>query len=112
MDPIVVGAQIVMAMQTLVSREVDPTVPAVVTLATFNAGRVSNVIPDRAVIKGTIRAFDDVLFKHLEQRVREPVPARTSSPASPGSRRRRTGLPRGRSGGSPLQIVERNPRQG
>src|SRR6266851_5361793 len=70
-DPVVVGAQIVMAMQTLVSREVDPTVPAVVTLATFNAGNVSNVIPDRAVIKGTIRAFDDVLFKHLEQRVRE-----------------------------------------
>src|SRR6266567_2657547 len=70
-DPVVVGAHIVMAMQTLVSREVDPTVPAVVTLATFNAGKVSNVIPDRAVIKGTIRAFDDVLFKHLEQRVRE-----------------------------------------
>src|SRR6266516_4543589 len=70
-DPVVVGAQIVMAMQTLVSREVDPTVPAVVTLATFHAGNVSNVIPDRAVIKGTIRAFDDTLFKHLEQRVRE-----------------------------------------
>jgi amidohydrolase len=70
-DPVVVGAQIVMAMQTLVSREVDPTVPAVVTLATFHAGNVSNVIPDRAVIKGTIRAFDVALFKHLEQRVRE-----------------------------------------
>ena len=70
-DPVVVGAQIVLAMQTLVSREVDPTVPAVVTLAVFNAGTVSNVIPDRAVLKGTIRAFDDVLFKHLEQRVRE-----------------------------------------
>ena len=70
-DPVVVGAQIVMAMQTLVSREVDPTVPAVVTLATFNAGSVSNVIPDRAVLKGTIRAFDDTLFKHLEERVRE-----------------------------------------
>ena len=70
-DPVVVGAQIVLAMQTLVSREVNPVVPAVVTLATFNAGTVSNVIPDRAVIKGTIRAFDDLLFKHLEQRVRE-----------------------------------------
>ena len=70
-DPVVVGAQIVMAMQTLVSREVDPTVPAVVTLAAFNSGNVSNVIPDQAVIKGTIRAFDDALFKHLEQRVRE-----------------------------------------
>lgn len=70
-DPVVVGAHIVTAMQTLVSREVDPTVPAVVTLATFHAGNVSNVIPDRAEIKGTIRAFDDVLFRHLEQRVTE-----------------------------------------
>lgn len=70
-DPVVVGAHIVTAMQTLVSREVDPTVPAVVTLATFHAGNVSNVIPDRAVLKGTIRAFDDVLFAHLEQRVRD-----------------------------------------
>jgi amidohydrolase len=70
-DPVVVGAQIVMAMQTLVSREVKPTVPAVVTLAAFNAGTVSNVIPDTAVIKGTIRAFDNELFKHLEERVRE-----------------------------------------
>jgi amidohydrolase len=70
-DPVVVGAEIVVAMQTLVSREVDPTVPAVVTLASFNAGRVSNVIPDRAVIKGTIRAYDPVLFQHLEQRLRE-----------------------------------------
>ncbi len=70
-DPVVVGAQIVLATQSLVSREVDPTVPAVVTLAAFNAGTVSNVIPDRAVLKGTIRAFDDKLFAHLEERVRE-----------------------------------------
>jgi len=70
-DPVVVGANIVVAMQSLVSREVDPTVPAVVTLAAFNSGNVSNVIPDQAVIKGTIRAFDGALFKHLEQRVRE-----------------------------------------
>ncbi len=70
-DPVVVGAQIVMAMQTLVSREVKPTLPAVVTLAVFNAGTVSNVIPDTAVLKGTIRAFDNDLFLHLEERVRE-----------------------------------------
>jgi amidohydrolase len=70
-DPVVVGAQIVLAMQTLVSREVDPTTPAVVTLGAFNAGRVSNVIPDTAVLKGTVRAFDNALFTHLEQRVRE-----------------------------------------
>jgi amidohydrolase len=70
-DPVVVGAQIVMAMQTLVSREVKPTVPAVVTFGAFNAGAVSNVIPDIAVLKGTIRAFDNELLVHLEERVRE-----------------------------------------
>ena len=70
-DPIVVGAQIVVALQTLVSREVDPTVPAVVTIGSFVAGNASNVIPDTAVLRGTVRAFDPKLFKHLEDRVRE-----------------------------------------
>jgi len=74
-DPIVVGAEIVVALQTLVSREVDPIVPAVVTIGAFNAGKLSNVIPDRAVLLGTVRAFDDALFAHLEQRVREVATA-------------------------------------
>ena len=72
-DPVVVGAQIVSAVQTLVAREVDPTVPAVVTLGSFNAGNRHNVIADRGVLTGTIRAFDDKLFSHLEQRLREVV---------------------------------------
>jgi amidohydrolase len=70
-DPIVVGAHIVVALQTLVSREVDPTVPAVVTIGSFIAGRPSNVIPDTATLRGTVRAFDPELFTHLERRVRE-----------------------------------------
>ena len=72
-DPIVVGAQIVSALQTIVSREVDPFAPAVVTLGSFNAGNVHNVIPDRAVITGTIRGFDDQLFERMETRLREIV---------------------------------------
>jgi amidohydrolase len=72
-DPIVVGAEIVGALQTLVAREVDPTVPAVLTIGAFNAGTRSNVIPDRAVLLGTIRAFDDELFAHLEKRLQEVV---------------------------------------
>lgn len=72
-DPVVVGAQIVLATQTMVSREVDPTVPAVVTLGSFNAGNRSNVIADRAVLMGTIRAYDDQLFAHLERRLTEIV---------------------------------------
>ena len=72
-DPIVAGAHVVSALQTLVAREVDPAEPAVVTLAAFNAGTTHNVIPDRAVIKGTIRAFDGDLFDRLERRLREVV---------------------------------------
>lgn len=78
-DPVVVGSHIVVALQTLVSREVDPTVPAVVTIGSFNAGNRSNVIPDRAVLMGTIRAFDEKLFAHLEQRLKEVVAGVASS---------------------------------
>lgn len=70
-DPVVVGSQIVGAVQAMVAREVDPNATAVVTFGSFNAGESFNVIADRAVIKGTIRAFDDELLAHLEQRLRE-----------------------------------------
>ena len=68
-DPVVVAAQIVTALQTLVSREVEPGVPAVVTLGALQAGTTFNVIPDRAVIKGTIRSFEDGVMEHLEARI-------------------------------------------
>jgi metal-dependent amidase/aminoacylase/carboxypeptidase family protein len=46
------------ALQTLVSRRIDPAVPAVVTVATIHAGTADNVIPDRAVLTGTMRTVD------------------------------------------------------
>jgi amidohydrolase len=70
-DPIVVGAQVVSALQTLVSREAPPDRAAVLTLGSFQAGSASNVIPDRAVITGTIRAYDADLMKELERRTVE-----------------------------------------
>lgn len=58
-DPIVVGAEIVGAIQTLVSRQVDIThEPAVVSVGQFEAGVRNNIIPDRARLVGTIRTFD------------------------------------------------------
>jgi IAA-amino acid hydrolase len=72
-DPVIVAAQIVTALQTLVSREVEPGVPAVVTLGALQAGTTFNVIPDRALIKGTIRAFDGDLMKQLEGRINTVV---------------------------------------
>jgi amidohydrolase len=70
-DPVVIAAQIVVALQTLVSREVEPGVPAVVTLGALQAGTTFNVIPDRALIKGTIRAYDAEVMQRLEARIEE-----------------------------------------
>ncbi|TMC07619.1 MAG: amidohydrolase [Chloroflexi bacterium] len=70
-DPVVVAAHVVTALQTLVSREVPPDRAAVVTLGSLIAGSASNVIPDRAVIKGTIRAYDGDLMRELERRLQE-----------------------------------------
>lgn len=55
-DPIVAVAAMIGALQTLVSRRLDPAQPGVVTVGTINAGTAANIIPDRAVISGTIRA--------------------------------------------------------
>lgn len=54
-DPIVVGSAIVSALQTMISREKDPTVPGVVTIGSFRAGEAFNVIPDTAELSGTVR---------------------------------------------------------
>jgi hippurate hydrolase len=56
-DPIVAAAAIVGALQQVVSRGVDPSDTAVLTVATMHAGTASNVIPERAVLTGTVRAI-------------------------------------------------------
>jgi amidohydrolase len=59
-DPIVVGAQIVMGLQTIVSRSVDVTKePSVVTVGVFHGGNRDNIIPDEVKMQGTIRTFDE-----------------------------------------------------
>jgi len=56
-DPIVAACEAVLSLQSIVSREVDPTDSAVVHIGIFNAGTAVNVIPDSAVIKGTARTL-------------------------------------------------------
>ena len=64
-DPIVVGSQIVLGLQTIVSRKVNLTEePAVVTVGAFHSGNRNNIIPDKAKMEGTVRAFDE---KHREE---------------------------------------------
>jgi amidohydrolase len=57
-DPIVAGAAFVAQAQTVVSREIDPLRPAVVTIGAFNGGTVHNIIPERVVLRGTVRTLD------------------------------------------------------
>jgi len=56
-DPIVIGAYIVTALQTVVSRELNPVEAGVVTVGAFRAGEANNVIPDSAELRGTVRSF-------------------------------------------------------
>ena len=59
-DPIVVGSQIVMGLQTIISRQVNITeAPAVVTIGRFTGGNRANIVPDEVELEGTIRAFDE-----------------------------------------------------
>ena len=68
-DPLVVGANILLALQTIVSRNVPPRKSAVVTVGTLNGGTAGNVIPQTAEMGGTTRAFDPEVRDLLEQRV-------------------------------------------
>lgn len=71
-DPIVVGSQIVNALQTIVSRNVDITkLPAIVTVGQFQSGVRNNIIPDSARLVGTIRTFDDQVQADIHARVKK-----------------------------------------
>jgi hippurate hydrolase len=70
-DPVVVGAQIVTALQTIVSRTLDPLASAVVSITNFHAGSAFNVIPQKANLVGTARALDGKVRDRLEARIAE-----------------------------------------
>lgn len=70
-DALLVGAQIAVALNTIVSRSVDPMEQAVISLGVFKAGDTFNIIPDTAVLNGTVRSFNEkmrtMLFDRIEQ---------------------------------------------
>ncbi|RAP43211.1 amidohydrolase [Rhodovulum viride] len=69
-DPIVIGTALVQQLQTVVSRNTPPTKPVVISVTTFNAGSAYNVVPDTAVITGTIRYFHDEVAEMAHERIR------------------------------------------
>ncbi|MFM7531936.1 MAG: amidohydrolase, partial [Rubrivivax sp.] len=78
-DPIVAAASLVMALQTLVSRNVDPQQPAVVTVGALHAGKANNVIPASATLELSVRALDRGVRALLQQRLRSLVTAQAES---------------------------------
>jgi len=69
-DPVIAAAQIASAMQTIVSRNVRPLETAVVSITQIHGGHAYNVIPDKAVLSGTVRCFSDAVMTLIEERMR------------------------------------------
>jgi len=72
-DSVMVGAQLITALQSIVSRSVDPLESAVVSICEFHAGNARNVIPQTAELKGTVRTLTKEVRGLVEKRVREVV---------------------------------------
>jgi hippurate hydrolase len=72
-DVVVAAASIVMALQTLVSRNVDPQAAAVVTVGAIHAGQANNVIPAEARLEISVRALDPQVRSDLERRLHEVI---------------------------------------
>jgi amidohydrolase len=72
-DPVLASAQLVVALQTLVSRESPPLEPAVLTIGSIHGGTAPNIIPSRVELQGTLRTFDPTLRERLLTRLHEMV---------------------------------------
>jgi len=70
-DPVAAAAQVISALQTIVSRNLDPRAAAVVSITQLHAGEAFNVIPDRVMLRGTIRTFDLGVRETVLKRVTE-----------------------------------------
>jgi len=72
-DPVVTAAQVILSLQTIVSRNIDPAEPAVVSVCTIRGGSATNVIPDQVTLEGTVRYFEPDLKHLLKTRMAEVV---------------------------------------
>jgi hippurate hydrolase len=78
-DPLVAASSIVMALQTIVARNVDPLHTAVVTVGAMHAGQANNVIPALATLELSVRALDPDVRRLLEKRIKALVAAQAES---------------------------------
>ncbi len=92
-DSVLVGAQIVNAIQSIVSRNVDPLKSAVVSITMFHAGNADNVIPQTAQLRGTARSLSPEVRDLLEKRLREVVEGTAALHGAKATLRYRRGYP-------------------
>lgn len=78
-DPIVISAQVINALQTIVSREVKPTEPAVITIGEIHGGRSYNIIPDSVEMVGTARTTNQAVRRKIASRMEEVIANVTKS---------------------------------
>ncbi len=70
-DPVLVASQIVVTLQSLISREISPFNPAVVTIGRIHGGTAFNIIPDEVELEGTFRSFSHEDRTHIQSRIEE-----------------------------------------
>jgi amidohydrolase len=70
-DSVLIGAQLVTSLQSIVSRNVNPTQPAVISVGSIHAGKSFNVIAERCSLLGTVRTFDSSIRDQIEKRMQE-----------------------------------------
>jgi len=70
-DPVPIAAQMIMAFQTIISRNRRPIDPGVISVTIVQAGEATNVVPDSCLIRGTVRTFDTAITDLIERRMRE-----------------------------------------
>lgn len=78
-DPVVIAGSLIMALQTVVSRNIDPTQTAVVTIGSVHAGQATNVIPEFATLGLSIRSFSPEVRNRLQERITHLVRDQVSS---------------------------------
>jgi hippurate hydrolase len=82
-DPVVIAARLVLDLQTLVSRETNPTDPAVVTVGSIHGGSKHNVIPNEVKLQLTVRSTKDAVRKHLLDGIRRVAKAAAAAAGAP-----------------------------
>src|SRR3546814_11841917 len=86
-DPVMAAVQLAQSFQTIITRDLPPIEPAVLSITQIHAGSADNVIPNSAEMRGTVRTFSDDFPDLIENRMRKitklPYTTRNSKPNSP-----------------------------